>query len=171
MTNSEAPEIPDVMGREALWLGGRLIVVHHAPQVGASEPCVTESWLNVGQGPEECRHRYVDFLYFLLEGCMQFRVEGQMSELTAGRALLIPRGSRHTYLVNGPVRARVLIMTTPGQPWVDYVRAIGTPATASTMPPAEFKPVPMEYVRRVAMGNGLEFTGPRIAGASRGGHG
>lgn len=171
MLNSTTPEIPDVMDREALWMGGRLIVIHHAPALAAPEPCVTESWLNVGQGPEECRHQYIDFMFFLLEGHMTFRVEDKMSELTAGSALLVPRGTRHTYLVNGPTRARVLIMTTPGKPWVDYVRAIATPATASTMPPADFKPVPMEYVKRVAMGNGLEFTGPRIAGASRGGNG
>ncbi len=163
-------QIPDAPGREAIWMGGRRIVIHHAPEPGAPEPCVTESWLNPGQGPEECRHRCMDFMYFLLEGHMTFRVDDRMSELAAGSSIFIPRGTRHTYLVDPAMHARVLVMGTPGWYWVDYVRAIGFPATAPTMPPADFKPLPMEYVKRVAAGNGLEFTGPRIPGASRGGH-
>ncbi|HSV79638.1 MAG TPA: cupin domain-containing protein [Ramlibacter sp.] len=162
-------DIPDLAGREALWMGGRLLVVHHAPAAGATEPCVTESWLHVGQGPEEYRHRYVDFLYFLLEGHLTFNVEGRISELRPGTSLFVPRGTRHTYRVDGPTRARILIMGTPGQPWVDYVRAIGSPATAASMPPPDVRLVPMDYLKRVAVANGLEFTGPRLAGASRGG--
>jgi mannose-6-phosphate isomerase-like protein (cupin superfamily) len=167
---STAPPIPDLAGREALWMGGRLIVIHHAPEAGATEPCVTESWLNAGQGPEECRHRYIDLTYYLIEGQMDFSLAGEVSPLRQGTMVFVPRGTRHTYCVTSQSGARVLVMGTPGQPWVDYVRAIGFPATAATMPPPDLKLVPMEYVKRVAAGNGLEFTGARLPGASRGGH-
>ena len=152
-------------------MGGRLLVVHHAPADGAPEPCLTETWINVGQGPEEFRHRQIDFIYHLLEGHMTFSVAGKITEVYPGDTVFVPRGTPHTNRVNGPIRARALIMTTPGQPWVDYVRAIGTPATASALPPPEFKPVPLEYIRRLAVANGIEFTGPRLPGSSRSGGG
>lgn len=169
---SNSPELSNAPAEQALWMGGRLLLVHHAPADSAPEPCVTESWIHVGQGHEEVRHRAVDFIYFLLEGSMTFDVEGKVTELTPGQSVFIPRGSRHRSRCNGPELARFLIMATPGRPWVDYVHAIGTPATARTMPPADFKPVPLEYVKRVAVANGLEFTGgPRLPGASRSGQG
>lgn len=158
-------------GQEALWMGGRFMIIHHAPEEGAPEPCVSESWINVGQGHEEVRHFRMDFMYHLLEGNMTFEMDGKLMTMRPGNTLFIPRGTPHKSRADGPERSRFFIMATPGRPWVDYVRAIGTPATGPTMPPADFKPVPMEYVKRVAVANGLEFTGgPRLPGASRSGH-
>lgn len=168
--NSESQTIRNILDKEALWMGGRLLVLHHAPEYGSTAPSVSESWVNVGQGPEESRHTEIEFVYFLLEGHMTFSIEGTISELHPGDMAFVPRGARHTNRVNGPIPARVLILTTPGWPWVKYVRAIGTPACASTMPPSDFKPVPMEYIKRLATANGFEFTGPRLPGASRSGH-
>ncbi|MCX6497534.1 MAG: cupin domain-containing protein [Arthrobacter sp.] len=164
------PAIPDILDLEALWMGGRLVVIHHAPGTDDPEPSVTESWLNVGQGPKEFRHHQLGFLYVLVEGHMTFSVEDEIIELHAGRSLFVPRGVRHTYRVNGPIPARVLIMTTPGRAWVDYLRAIGQPATSATLPPATFEPIPMECVQRVATANGLAFVGDRLPGSSRSGN-
>lgn len=162
--------IPDVMDLEALWMGGRLAVIHHAPEYGDNAPAITESWLNVGQGPKEFRHNNMGVAYYLIEGHMTFSIEGELVELQAGRALTVPAGVRHTYRVNPPLVARLLMVNTPGRPWVDYLRAIGQEATAGTLPPSTFEPIPMACVQRVATGNGLEFVGPRLPGSSRSGN-
>ena len=170
--NTSIPNVALSSGQEALWMGGRFMIVHHAPNEGAPEPSLSESWINPGQGHEEVRHYRMDFMYHLLEGHMTFDVDGKILELVPGGTIFIPRGTRHTSRADGSERAHFMIVTTPGRPWIDYVRAIGTPASEAAMPPEDFKPVPMEYVRRVAVANGLEFTGgPRLPGASRSGHG
>jgi quercetin dioxygenase-like cupin family protein len=150
---------------DAYWMGGRLIVIHPLAK-DPDAPSYTESVLRVGQGPEMVVHRYADFDYYVLDGMLTFSVGGVLSTVSAGGLIRVERGTPHTYLVEH-TDARVLQITTPGHFWVDYVRALGTPAVELTLPPPDFVPVPMDVVRRLATANGLEFLGGRLAGASR----
>lgn len=152
---------------EAYWMGGRLIIVRHAPPPGDAGPSITESWLRGGQGPEAVCHRHADSLTYILSGDMTFQVDGKIFAAGVGEAVSTPRGTVHTYRVDSEEGARILTISTPGYAWVDYVRGIGTPAEALTLPPASFQPLDMAIVRRLAMANGFAFVGPRLPGAGR----
>jgi quercetin dioxygenase-like cupin family protein len=150
---------------EAYWAGGRLIEIKHVAD-DPELPSITESLLRAGQGPAEFLHRYVTFDTYVLEGTLTVSVGGEIRELSVGDVSHVPVGVPQTYLV-GPEGARVLQVTTPGHPWVNYFRALGAPATGPTLPPSTFEAVPMEVVHRLAQANGLEFVGGRLPGASR----
>ncbi|GAB3854303.1 hypothetical protein GCM10028801_08200 [Nocardioides maradonensis] len=150
---------------EAYWMGGRLVQVRHVSHDPAA-PSISESLLRAGQGPAMNVHHYADFTTYLLEGSMTFSIDGELSELGPGGVAHCPRGVPSTYLV-GETGARVLHVVTPGHYWINYVRALGTPATQATLPPDDFVPTPMETVHRLAQANGFEFIGGRLAGASR----
>lgn len=161
MNNADSPV-------EAYWMGGRLIQIKHVSDDPAA-PSFTESVLRPGQGPEMNLHHYVAYDHYLLEGSMVITVDGHLNAtraVEAGDMWHIPVGEPHTYVV-GPEGARILHVTTPGHFWVNYVRALGQPATQLTLPPADFAAVPMETVRRLAKANGLQFVGGRLPGASR----
>ena len=150
---------------EAYWMGGRLIQIKHVPADPAL-PSISESVLRAGQGPAMNVHHYADFDTYVLEGTMTFSVGGELRDVGPGDVVHSPRGVPSTYLV-GESGARVLHVTTPGHYWVDYVRALGTPATQLTLPPDDFVTTPMEFVHRLAKANGFEFIGGRLPGASR----
>lgn len=152
---------------EGLWTGGRLTIVRHAPQPGSDAASLIEAWMSPGQGPNAFLHERTDTLYHLLEGAMTFQVDGVLTELRPGDSVFAARGVAHTYRVDGDTVARLLMISTPGSPWVDYFRAIGQPATALTLPPSSFVPLPMNTVHRAADANGMRFVGTRLPGASR----
>lgn len=154
-------------GQEAYWMGGRLIIIRFAPPDGSDGPSITESWLRGGQGPEAICHRHADSLTYILSGNMTFKVDDRISAHGPGEAVNTPRGTVHTYRVDSEEGARILTISTPGYAWVDYVRAIGTPAGELTLPPASFQPLDMAIVRRLAAANGFAFVGPRLPGAGR----
>ncbi len=156
---------------EATWTGGRLTIIHHAPEPGSESASLLEARMSPGQGPKAFMHERSDTLYHLLEGSMTFQIDGAITALRPGGTVFVPRGVAHTYRVDGDTEARLLMVGTPGGPWADYFRAIGQPATSLTLPPADFTPLPMDAVLRAAVANGLHFVGPRLPGASRTGGG
>lgn len=155
-------------GVEAYWMGGRLITVKYVSG-DPDKPSYTESVLRAGQGPAMTVHRYADFDHYILDGVLTFSIGGTVCPVAPGDVVHVGRGVHSTYVV-GDQGARILTITTPGHPWVNYVRALGTPAAELTLPPASFVPLPMEIVHRLAKANGLEFVGDRLPGASREGH-
>lgn len=150
---------------EAYWMGGRLALIHRSP-ADPQAPSITESWLRPGQGPARFVHRYCEFTYYVIEGEITFSVGDESTTVLAGRLLHVEANVEHTYVV-GQDGARVLMISTPGHVWVDYVRALGAPATSLSLPPTSFVPLPMEVVDRMARAAGFRFVGERMAGASR----
>lgn len=149
--------------RAGLWMDGRICSVVTSTQDTGEKCAVTESALNVGQGPPMYRFKWEDQLYIVLEGKFLFELEGKRRELGPGDVLFAPRGALHTYLVLEGAPARYLIVSTPGTCWEFYMQAISVPAQRNEVPGKDFVPLPMEVVHRVALGAGLELIGPRLA--------
>lgn len=61
---------------------------------------------------------------FGLEGIVTFTVDGKITEIGPGEALLIPRGAVHGFTVGGDEDASVLFVATPGVFGPDYFREV-----------------------------------------------
>jgi glyoxylate utilization-related uncharacterized protein len=58
-------------------------------------------------------HRSDDEAWYVLEGTLHVRMREQEIELPAGSAVLVPRGTPHTYWNPSAERARYLLIMTP----------------------------------------------------------
>ena len=58
-------------------------------------------------------HNHDDEAWYVLEGRLGVRVGEQDVEVTAGSAVLVPRGTPHTYWNPGPGPVRYLLFMTP----------------------------------------------------------
>lgn len=65
-------------------------------------------------GPARHVHHDADETFFILQGEMNFWLEGELMTRGAGDCVFIPRGSQHTFIVVGSDPARMLVMMTPG---------------------------------------------------------
>lgn len=157
----------DLEGRVGLWMDGRIFSVRLSIEETGEKCAVLESAVNVGQGPPMYRFRWEDLLYIVLEGKFLFELEGKRRELGPGDMIFAPRGAWHTYLVTEGQPARYLMMGIPGTYTEYYMQAISVPAERNEVPGAEFTPLPMDVIHRVAKAAGLELVGPRLIDSLR----
>jgi quercetin dioxygenase-like cupin family protein len=73
---------------------------------------LAEATLEPTQATERHYHRESEEIYFLLEGGGRLEVDGEVRDVVAGDAILIPPGSWHTLLA-GPEGARLLCCCAP----------------------------------------------------------
>lgn len=103
-----------------------------------------------GVGPPPHVHRNEDEAFYVLEGRVEFEVDGDKVVGEAGATVFLPRGSTHTWRVVGEEPARMLIMLMPAG-LEDYFRELS--ALAADGPPE------MEKVLEVSARYGIEFPG------------
>ena len=75
-----------------------------------------------------------------------------------GRFVYGPRGVPHTFTVSS-AEARFLLVAEPGG-FEGFLRAVGEPAQALTLPPAPDGPPDLERLVAVAAEYGVEIIGP-----------
>jgi quercetin dioxygenase-like cupin family protein len=66
-------------------------------------------------GPPLHRHSRENEWFYVLDGQITMRVDGQQTILHAGDSAFAPRGTAHTYQNFGPAPARHLVVVTPGR--------------------------------------------------------
>jgi quercetin dioxygenase-like cupin family protein len=66
-----------------------------------------------GRMPPSHRHGGNEEAYFVLEGRVEFRVEGDVFEGAPGTFVLVPVGESHTFGNTGDEPARVLVLHAP----------------------------------------------------------
>ena len=91
---------PDKMGKSTVFESPRLLV-----GLNAFEP---------GQQHALHAHAGQDKVYYVLEGCGRFLLEGRELEMTAGDLLVAPEGVAHGVHNTGPKRLLVLAVLAPG---------------------------------------------------------
>jgi len=81
---------------------------------------VIAEWKDAGGPPGPPRwiaplhlHRNDDEAWYVLEGALCVRVGDQVVEANAGSAVLVPRGTVHTYWNSSPGLVRYLLIMTP----------------------------------------------------------
>jgi gentisate 1,2-dioxygenase len=65
-------------------------------------------------GPPLHRHRTIEEAFYILDGEVEFTVEGRRERLGAGGLAYVPAGIAHTFAIVGDAPARWLGVITPG---------------------------------------------------------
>jgi mannose-6-phosphate isomerase-like protein (cupin superfamily) len=86
----------------------------------ASAGLVIVEWTDPGGGDDPPQfiaplhiHHEDDEAWYVLEGALRVRVDDRDVEVPAGGALLVPRGTPHTYWNPNPTSTRYLLIMTP----------------------------------------------------------
>lgn len=111
-------------------------------------------------GPPPHIHHREDEAFYVLEGQFSFLSGGTQGVFEAGSFVYIPRGTLHTFKNVGELPGRLLVTITPGG-LEDFFRAIGTPATDPTTPPA-FDPAVIDKLMRLAEQYHMDIVLPEV---------
>lgn len=161
-----AGRVTELRGDDALWMGGRLMVIRLPSASTGDRFAVFESTFTEGHGPPVVAWKREENVYAVTHGRFTFQLEGGERVLEPGDVLNVPKDTPHTYRVDwGP--ARFIQTVFPGWGWESYVRAIGVPTEVPTLPPDDLPLVPMETIRLISRACGLDQVGPRMPGATR----
>jgi mannose-6-phosphate isomerase-like protein (cupin superfamily) len=131
-TQIGTPVVDAPTAGRAWWFLDTLVVEH--PMATASSPVVLEQTLPVGAAPPLHVHRGLDDSWFLLEGLVVVQCGEQLLVATPGYWVSQPRGVPHAFRVVGDRPARTLLVHNDPS-FRDFVRDLGEPAAARTLPP------------------------------------
>jgi len=147
--------------KEQLWFGDSLVTVHAAHAQGIS---MMESLTPYGYSPPLHIHHAEDELFHVLDGELALHVGDSDLRLAAGETIVAPRGVAHTFRVDSPDGARVLLVTTEGD-FERMVRSVSRPAEQSALPTPSGPPTPeqAEAFTAACRANRLELVGPPMS--------
>lgn len=143
---------------EALWFFGALVIVKASSETTAGRVTVIEHLVPEGSGPPLHVHHREDEWFYVIEGKLTFWVGGTIIEAPAGSFVYGPRDIPHTFTVTSP-QARSLVVTEPAG-FERFMRALGEPAAAHTIPPADVPLPSRDKIMAAAAEFGLEILGP-----------
>ncbi len=135
------------MGRRLNIMGDPLNILLSSADTGDAF-CVMEVWTSPNQGPPLHVHRREDEYFGVLEGRMEFSLDGRREMVEAGRGLLGKRDGTHTFRNAGEATSRMVVVALPGGMDAFFVALEGAQ-------PEEMLPVFEQF--------GLEFAGPPLS--------
>ncbi|MHA6249340.1 cupin domain-containing protein [Pontibacter sp. CAU 1760] len=138
-----------------LWLGELAIIHTSGQQTNGSYTMIELFATKEGSPPWHVHHRE-DESFYVLEGAFTFYVGEKVIKAKAGDFLFAPKDIPHTYTVDSPGHARVLMTCSPAG-FEDMVRAMSTPATTLIPPPPETADTDFERIINLASDYGVEF--------------
>jgi hypothetical protein len=122
---------------------------------------VLEMTLPVGSSPPLHVHDDLDDTWYVLAGQMIVRCGEETLPVGAGDWVSMPRGAPHTFRVVGEREARILLVHDNAS-FRDFIRDIGSPATARVVPIQPQFP-PMDEMARIAASHDLRPMGPPMS--------
>jgi mannose-6-phosphate isomerase-like protein (cupin superfamily) len=143
---------------EALWFFGALAIVKTSSETTAGRVTVIEHLAPEGSGPPVHVHHREDEWFYVIEGELTFWVGGRIIKAPMGSFVYGPRDIPHTFKVTSP-QARSLVVTEPAG-FEKFMRALGEPAAANTIPPASVQLPSRDRIMAAAAEFGLEILGP-----------
>jgi quercetin dioxygenase-like cupin family protein len=143
---------------EALWVFGVLATVKASAETTGGRVAVIEHLAPQGAGSPLHVHRREDEWFYVTDGEVTFWVGGTVIEARAGSFVYGPRDVPHTFQVASP-EARFLLVTEPAG-FESFMRAMGEPAAALTIPPPAAPPSDLGPLVAAAAGYGIEILGP-----------
>lgn len=105
-----------------------------------------------GEGPPEHTHANEDETWYVLEGTLRFKLDGELSVAAAGSYVYVPRGVRHCFQNIGDAPARILLNFTPAgmEKFFDAFARLSAP-------------VDPDAFRKLGEPAGMTVTGPTLA--------
>jgi len=147
---------------EATWSLNSLITTKLDDSENGGAYSLMEHLLTSAANPPRHVHTDEEEAFYLLDGEIEFEVDGDVSICTPGSFVFAPRGTAHSFAVLTDT-ARVLVLTSspqgaPQGGFPEFIRAVGEPA------PARILPVPQvpdpAAMAAVAAPHGIELIGP-----------
>ncbi len=147
------------MKKEALnWLG-ELAIIHTTGKETDGKYCMIELYATKEGSPPWHVHHREDEAFYVIEGELTIHIGDKTFKATNGDYLFTPKDIPHTYTVDSPGYARILMMCSPAG-FEDAVRAMSTPTDSLTPPkPSDFE-IDYEKITELAAKFGIEFTDP-----------
>lgn len=143
---------------EALWFFGSLAIIKASTETTAGRVTVIEHLVPQGYGPPVHVHHREDEWFYIMEGELTCWVGGRIINAPAGSFVYGPRDIPHTFTVTSP-QARSLVVTEPAG-FEKFMRTLGEPAPAHTIPPASVALPSPDRIKAAAAEFGLEILGP-----------
>ncbi len=110
-------------------------------------------------GPPLHRHSREAEAFYVIEGSVEFTVDGETRLGTAGSFFHLPAGSVHRFQNVSSTPARMLILVVPSGMEAMF-EACGTPVDGLHAPPAPFGPVEIQKLLAVTAQFGVEILAP-----------
>jgi quercetin dioxygenase-like cupin family protein len=143
---------------EAIWSFGVLATIKASSETTAGRVSVIEHLAAQGAGSPLHVHHREDEWFYVTDGALTFWVGGETIEAPAGSFVYGPRDVPHTFLVSSP-QARFLVVAEPAG-FERFLRAMGEPAPALTIPPPAAPPSDLAPLVAAAAEYGIEILGP-----------
>lgn len=143
-----------------LWTFNMLMDVKAAAEETGGALTVIDSWLTPDANPPMHIHHDADESFFVLEGEVEFFLDGAPSRLARpGDFVFGPRGVPHRFEVRTP-EARMLVLATPGGA-EHFFAELGVPAEAAVLPVPQAPDVARAV--SVAAQHAIEILPPRAS--------
>lgn len=150
------------MKKEALiWLG-ELAVIHATGKETGGKYCLIELYATSEGSPPWHVHHNEDEGFYIIEGELTISVGDKTYKAKKGDFLLAPKNIPHTYQVDSPGFARVLLMCSPAG-FEDAVREMSMLAESLVPPNLEGVEIDFDRIVGIAKKYGVEFVDPPIA--------
>ena len=130
--------------------------------ISFNEEAFTMEWIvhPGGYVPFEHVHVRQDEIFHILDGEVAFLVDGKRISAQRGQTLIAPKWIAHTYLIESPQGARMLVITSHGE-FEGFVRQLGRkPDRLELPPPVTPSAKAIEVLTETARQFGIEIVGP-----------
>lgn len=147
------------MEKEALiWLG-ELAIIHATGKETDGRYCLIELYATSEGSPPWHVHHNEDEGFYIIEGELTISVGNKTYKAKKGDYLLAPKNIPHTYQVDSPGFARVLLMCSPAG-FEEAVREMSIPANSFVPPDPKNAEIDFDQIVGLAKKFGVEFVEP-----------
>ncbi|NDV02039.1 cupin domain-containing protein [Pseudoroseicyclus tamaricis] len=143
---------------------GILMTFHAFPDEVMGKFCLIEAVVPPGLGAPPNTHAGETESFVVLEGEVDFMIEGEVTRAGAGESVIIPDGAAHAFSAVGESPARLMILNAPGQMHERFFTELGVPVTDDRQEPAPMDgPPDVARVVAVAQEAGMTILVPAEA--------
>ena len=112
-------------------------------------------------GPPPHIHHRQDECFQILEGAIEFMLDGRTFTAEAGSVVYLPTGRLHSHRATGNRPARALVLYTPAG-LERFIEEAGTPVTDPAATPAPPSLPELEKIVAIAARHGIEVPPPSV---------
>jgi len=152
---------PQIIARgegSPLWFLGALTYIKATAETTRGAFGLVEQTVPAGFASPWHVHHAEDEAFYVLEGQLTFFCQGEKASIGPGGYIFGPRNIPHGFRVDRSTPARILLLTTPGGGFENFVREASEPASDLNVPPSA--PPDMEKLIAVAAEYKIEILGP-----------